>query len=683
MRYDAESLYALLPAIYRLRDTAQGGVLKELLTVVAEQLAAIEEDIDQLYDNLFIETCAPWTVPYLGDLIGYRALHGAQGTLRSTRAEVANTIGYRRRKGTAAVVEQLARDVTGWDAAAVEYFLRLATTQYLNHVRPEHACTVDLRRMEPLERLGTAFDRLPHTADVRRIGSGSGRHNIANVGLFLFRLGAQSWSSVRACPAAPDDQQRFLFHPLGINTPLFTSPQPETTISHLAGIENVPMRLSRREFRRRLADYYGPAQGIEIVRNDGSGLQAVPPDEIESCDLSDLDSDPDTSAWAAGHPTRVSVDPELGRIRFPVDQTEVFVRFHTGFASHLGGGEYSRLATFAAEPVALANYPGAASSLEAAVNQLGGKGTVETESAGPFAETPVIACAPDAQLEIRAKDESFATVVLAGDMVVGGGSSSEVTLNGLLIAGGRIVVPASFQGRPNRLQRLRLIHCTLVPGLALHRDGQPVLAGAPSLVVECPDTEVEIEWCICGGIRAVETATVRLAHSIIDSNARDGIAFCAPPDSGPGAPLSIESCTLIGKIHAAALLCVSNSLLLAETAGGDGWAAPVIAARRQQGCVRFSFLPLHSIVPRRFRCHPVDEAEAMSCQPAFSSLRFGHPGYGQLAAPVPDAIWRGAADEAEIGAFHHLKQPQREDDLRTRLDEYLRFGLEAGTFHAT
>jgi hypothetical protein len=34
-----------------------------------------------------------------------------------------------------------------------------------------------------------------------------------------------------------------------------------------------------------------------------------------------------------------------------------------------------------------------------------------------------------------------------------------------------------------------------------------------------------------------------------------------------------------------------------------------------------------------------------------------------------------------MGAFHDLYQPQRETNLRIRLDEYLRFGLEAGIFY--
>jgi hypothetical protein len=46
-------------------------------------------------------------------------------------------------------------------------------------------------------------------------------------------------------------------------------------------------------------------------------------------------------------------------------------------------------------------------------------------------------------------------------------------------------------------------------------------------------------------------------------------------------------------------------------------------------------------------------------------------------------VRRGAEDESEMGALSSLKQPQREDDLRVRLDEYLRVGLEAGLFFVT
>ena len=37
----------------------------------------------------------------------------------------------------------------------------------------------------------------------------------------------------------------------------------------------------------------------------------------------------------------------------------------------------------------------------------------------------------------------------------------------------------------------------------------------------------------------------------------------------------------------------------------------------------------------------------------------------------------------QTGPFHDLFQPQRESNIRARLSEYLRFGLEAGVFYET
>jgi hypothetical protein len=122
MNFDAQKLYELLPAIYRIRDAQESEPLKALLAVIADQFGILQEDLAQLYDDQFIETSTEWVVPYIGDLIGYRALHNVVPKIVSQRAEVAHTIGFRRRKGTAAMLEQLARDVTGWNARAVEFF---------------------------------------------------------------------------------------------------------------------------------------------------------------------------------------------------------------------------------------------------------------------------------------------------------------------------------------------------------------------------------------------------------------------------------------------------------------------------------------------------------------------------------------------------------------------------------
>jgi len=77
MSRSIDRLYELLPAIYRQRDAELNYPLRDLLRVITEQADVIEDDIGQLYENWFIETCQDWVVPYIGDLIGYRPVQDA------------------------------------------------------------------------------------------------------------------------------------------------------------------------------------------------------------------------------------------------------------------------------------------------------------------------------------------------------------------------------------------------------------------------------------------------------------------------------------------------------------------------------------------------------------------------------------------------------------------------------
>ena len=125
-------LYELLPVFYRIDDAERGYPLRKLLSLLSEQANVLKDDVAGLWDDFFIETCADWVIPYIGDLVGNRTLHDV---VRGRRADVARTIYYRRRKGTLPMLEELARDVTGWGAHAVAFFELLGWTQNLNHLR--------------------------------------------------------------------------------------------------------------------------------------------------------------------------------------------------------------------------------------------------------------------------------------------------------------------------------------------------------------------------------------------------------------------------------------------------------------------------------------------------------------------------------------------------------------------
>jgi hypothetical protein len=694
MSYDPDRLYNLLPAIHRIRDVEQGEPLRQLLALITQQAGILEEDLEQLYDNQFIETCAPWVLPYIGDLIGYRSLHPIGPDQLTPRAEVANTIGYRRRKGTASVLEQLARDVTAWNARAVEFFQLLGWTQFMNHIRLTNYYAPDLRQWEPLERLGTAFETSARTIDVRHVTPGEGKYNIPNIGIFLWRLNA---FRLRSSPAVRVDDHRFLFNPLGANLPLFTRPQTEKSITHLADPINVPEPISRRVLDASLAAYYGPELSIFI---EGAVI-----DDVSACNLSDADAAGTT--WAHTPPNApVAIDPVLGRISFRDAQEEPpRVLFHYGFSAAMGGGEYERTPTFdaALAPVETVASPG---PIQPALDARAGGGVVELSDSGRFEETPSITLNPGVRLEWRGANEHRPTLITSGPIDITGGADAEVTLNGLLIAGGQIRVLSALG---DALRRLRLVHCTFVPGLSLGIDGAPASPGTPSLLIEQTESplEIEIDHCIIGALRAPPNATVLIRHSIVDANSDTAVAYADLDDVGPGGTVSVVNSTIIGTMHTELLKLASNSIFVART---DDGSAPVRSERRQTGCVRFSWLPLTSRVPRRYRCQPdleiaervqaalansgtntISDAERQAIEdsvvvrlvPAFTSLRLSDPGYGQLRTTAPEQIRSGADDEAEMGAFHDLFQPQRESNIRARLREYLRFGLEAGIFHAT
>lgn len=69
-----------------------------------------------------------------------------------------NTLRYRRREGSLALLECLANDIAGWRARAVEFYPLLAWTQHLKYLRPNQGRTVDLRNNNALQRLGGAFE---------------------------------------------------------------------------------------------------------------------------------------------------------------------------------------------------------------------------------------------------------------------------------------------------------------------------------------------------------------------------------------------------------------------------------------------------------------------------------------------------------------------------------------------
>jgi hypothetical protein len=250
---------------------------------------------------------------------------------------------------------------------------------------------------------------------------------------------------------------------------------------------------------------------------------------------------------------------------------------------------------------------------------------------------------------------------LVGTIEVTGEPGMAAADNGFVLDG--LSVEGGVTALPGDLAELVLANCTVLTDREAARaeGGLVKAAGNPHLTVRMLRT-------ICTRVLLADVPGLGLTDCLVHA---DGDATASAVTAAE-AHAEIEACTLLGRTTVRSL-AASNAILRGV----------VEVDRRQQGCVRFSFLPLESRAPRRYRCHPVDQAAARSVAPRFTSVRAADPGFGQLAADCPAEIIGGADDEGEMGAFHFLQQHRRLANLASQLDHYLRFGLEAGVFFAT
>lgn len=537
--FDAETLYNMLPVTDRVRDT--DGSLRAECEALAREIAAVQAQIDASYDDLFIETCTEWLIPYLGDLVDAHLVHEAVGGHR--RTQVANTVDMRRRRGTAVGLQQMAQATVQWPVHTVEFFRRIAKTADLSLNQPP--TTLDLRA-NPTWR-NTPFDGTLRTPSIR------GPHAADRVGLFIWRI--QAYPVVGASLHPIDDAgRRCLVSPFGNDTALFVRP---------IAPENVPLPL-RREMG--IERHYG--NSLQLIVND----YVVPVDEIVIGDL---------SLWQPGPDHAFVLDPELGRVLLPDGfEGEARITYCYGFGTELGGGSYTR--AMSGSPSARINRH--APNLQTVLDR---GGIVEITDSTTYTGDLRIPAVGDVVL--RAANGQVPA--LLGTLTIDASPGAEITLDGLRISG-----PVLVNGNP---RQIRLQHCIIVPGVRLFADGTPQQPGMPGLVVTSPETQVILERCIVGGVRVSAASWMVATDSIIDANAETAVAYASPDVAIPGGPVVFENCTVQGQVRTTHLQQALNTIFLAQASGTE---PPVLAVQDDQGDVRFCGVPAGARVPRPHRC---------------------------------------------------------------------------------
>ena len=229
------------------------------------------------------------------------------------------------------------------------------------------------------------------------------------------------------------------------------------------------------------------------------------------------------------------------------------------------------------------------------------------EIALPEKITLVIRSAPKQRPVLRADPNK-----LSNDqcIVIVGGTDSNLILDGLLID-----ETLSITMKVGNMGLLGINHCTLVPT----KKASVELLGNIKL-------QVVFQRSICGKIVIKESqAELILMDTIVDGNV-------GRPGQGDDNnaiecyQARIENCTIFGKVEVNLLTLATNSIFTER----------VISRRRQEGCVRFSYIPRGSKLPICYHCitdlsDTPDNTNKLIIPLRYTSENYGDPGYAQAS----------------------------------------------------
>ena len=678
-----------------LREAPEGvpgapRLLDALLAAVDGQRRLLEGDIDQVWDDLFIESCQDWAVPYLAAIVGLPP--------DAERREIASAVALRRRKGTPAALEDFAEVLTGWTARVVEGWQVSLWAHRLGHPLPTTTAALDLR--DPARyRVGTPFER------ARRSVAPSRRWSPRSVAAVVWPWQVRTLRGTEAAPIAPPDAtpttaRRFALHPLGVDAPPYLRPRP-ARLEEAAG----PAALARRTGDETDAPVRATYQVIQAL---------AAPGDIDYGTNWTVSARHPLAGGEPGQPVLLQLRAEQGpigwdSIRFgslplgldapaPPGPGEVVVDVVRG-AVELGEGLDGPLRATWHRPV-----PGSLGALAADADaDPAARVVVVVDPDAPAAGTPggnVVATLADA---LQLAEQRAVERDLAAEDSTPAHPDVEIRLN----TSRRLEAPPPTAFTP-RLPRWRIVAprlmiptvvgdlslnlaaaCLALEGFYLTGDLLlgPGLAGAELVNLTMDPSgqrtvavdpaawgiELAARRCILGALRAdLGALPVRLVDCIVDGRGlalrlcgddpggADRAAVAAVTPAGLGPELDADGVTFVGAVRAESVDAVDCLFL-------DG-----VAVVQQQGCLRNCFLGTdpdsEPSLPPIFRC-------LREPPPVFAAEAFEAAGYYSLALDPDQPLLSAASDGGEVGAYHHARRGTAFLRLRRRLHEFVPLGL--------
>jgi hypothetical protein len=671
----------LPPALREAPTPDSPRLLDALLDAVELQRRLLEQDIDQVWDDFFIESCADWAVPYIGALLGLPEDAG--------RLEVAYAIALRRRKGTPAALEDFAEVLTDWTVRVLEGWQITLWAQRLRHPPPPRVAAFDLRDGSRF-RVGTPFER------GRRSVTPSGAWSPRAATAVVWPWSVRTYLAVEAAPLAEAD--RFALHPLGAEAPLYLQPRPRRLSSDVGAAAgrsrtgdelDAPVRATYRVVEALAAENqiaYGTNWEIDAAHPLASGSGTNAP-RLLTLTVAGTPLAWDKLRFGALPKGAPALDPPAAG-QAVVDLARGHVELGSGLAGTLRAtwhrpvpGELGALAGDAdidpAARVVVVVDPSATPTSKIAKTLAGAFTKAKALSAGldPDDSSPDH---PDVEIRLATSDrlaappaQSFTPDLPRWRIVSPRSETPTVTgtLN-LNLAGACVTLEGFFLdgnlSLGNDTDCVHVRHVTMNTG-----GGREVSVAAGAW-----GASFHAERSILGAIRAdLAAAPLELDDCIVDARG-SRLRVCGGPPGGSGKDAIAAKSTFSPALRANGVTFVGPVRLEAADAVDCLFLDGVEVAQTQEGCLRHCYLGPDLTTPP---AHPLTYLCGPFPAPTFGSIGFEAAGYYALELEPDHPLLAAASDGGEVGAYHHARRAARIGALRRRIHEFVPLGLRPGS----
>jgi len=641
--------YRHLPERWRERDNARRsdtgafvpGDLQQLLSVYGELLDALYRTLRQRYYDCFPDFddelpdgqgrqrgCQPWVLPYIAQLLDVTPLSPLDS---GRRAEVANAIDWRQRKGTLDVAERIFEDVAELEAEIHEGWRRLAVA-----ARPGLALlpAASFGEVE-LVIAGAAADARAYLAPARA------RHPGLPNGSVDLRYVSRAVRSDGSDPTVQRTRYPHIELPAGMPA--------DAAAAERARVRNEGL-LWRQANRHGAPCFGGSYQDVSV----------------RTVDLR-------TPDWRRGHahPRRV------------VLHTLPFEGFCPGNAvdvpwAPIGTLLAASLPLPAELPLLLVSANGSVSLRAATPSQrvwirgpvvLAGAGTWHFEDLD-FDTAPTAATGSVVLERCQLSD-------VAGVNFVG----STRQIDWATLAPAVLALAALPAGHP-----VELVLAGNAVDVRRREATVPArLTGQAHLTLDrvwrFEDLWLDDELKQSAGRVSLERCAIRRLHSHLIDVAQPVLSARSCLFGvllAPRGRVELEYCTVLDRCVAEALW--ASDCIFMKFPRKDLLDVPPDVP--EAGCIRYSRLPTLTDLPLWMADGVVSDlrvalSTCTAATPVFVADDFGQPGCGVLHPASSAALRYGAEDGAELGAYHELRHTLREQAVLDKLADYLPLGIEA------